>query len=190
MTDETSSGDSEKGVESSFKPPASGESSPLLDSAAFGEAQAFAGNSDQSKSKFKPPRAPAESPLLNSKIADEIQAFANNKSQDQQYQHNNDIHDLRMSHLKLLLGLALVWIFVILIVVLLQGYGQWFFPIIDGYFLLKFNLSDAVVIAFITSTTATVLGLYGIGAYWLYGKPEKDKKQTQEDNKSRQSPDA
>ncbi|KDD42468.1 hypothetical protein L529_0530 [Bordetella bronchiseptica MBORD901] len=36
-----------------------------------------------------------------------------------------------------------------------------------------FALSDAVIIAFITSTTASVLGLYGIAAYWLFGNGKK-----------------
>lgn len=40
----------------------------------------------------------------------------------------------------------------------------------QGEHYLRFKLSDTVMVAFITSTTATVLGLYGIAAYWLYGK--------------------
>ncbi|MGC3892659.1 hypothetical protein [Pseudomonas urmiensis] len=161
---------------SEFLPPSPSTTSPIADTAAGHEAEAFATNAEQSQSAFRPPVASAQSPLLDQKIAEEMQAFANNEDQAQKRKHANDIHGMRMSHSKLLLGLALVWIFVILVVVLLQGFGQWFTPLFDGYVYLKFKLSDTVVIAFITSTTATVLGLYGIAAYWLYGKPPPDKK--------------
>ena len=46
---------------------------------------------------------------------------------------------------------------------------------------IDFKLNDSVLIAFITSTTATILGLYGIAAYWLFGKKKSkkhDKKKT------------
>lgn len=117
-----------------------------------------------------------QSPLLDRKIVEEMQAFANNEDQAQKRKHENEIHDMRKYHANFLLVLALVWIFVILIVVLLQGFGQWFTPIMEGYTYLKFKLSDTLVVAFITSTTATVLGLYGIAAYWLYGKTPPEKK--------------
>lgn len=161
---------------SEFLPPASASGSPLLDSAIAGEALAFAGNEDQAKSEFKPPLTPSHSPLLDPTIANEVQAFANNEDQAQKLKHDDDIHGMRMSHSRLLLALALVWIFVILGVVLLQGFGRWFTPIPDSFKYIPFKLSDTVVIAFITSTTATVLGLYGIAAYWLYGKSPQDKK--------------
>ncbi len=147
------------------------------------EAQAFANNADQAESEFRPPSPPAQSPLLDPTIAGEIQAFENNEDQAQKRQHANDIHDLRMSHSRLLLGLALVWIFVILVVVLLQGFGRWFTPFTEGFEHLPFKLSDTVVIAFITSTTATVLGLYGIAAYWLYGKSKQEKKAATKEKK-------
>jgi hypothetical protein len=134
-------------------------------------------------SEFKPPAFSAQSPLLDPTIAGETRAFANNEDQAQKRKHDNDIHGMRMSHTRLLLGLALVWIFVILAVVLLQGFGQWFTPLFEGYKYLSFKLSDTVVIAFITSTTATVLGLYGIAAYWLYGKPKQQEKAVAKDKK-------
>ena len=49
------------------------------------------------------------------------------------------------------------------------GFGQWFTPILNDFSYIPFNLSDTVLIAFMTTTTTTVLGLYGIAAYWLYG---------------------
>lgn len=136
-------------------------------------------------SLFEPPKPPTGSPLLNQALANESQAFANNEDQDKEQarQQNNDLHGMRMSHTWLLLVLALIWIFVILIVVLLQGFGKWFTPFFDGFNHIQFKLSDTVIVAFITSTTATVLGLYGIAAYWLYGKPKKpeDSEKTKKD---------
>ncbi|MSU95327.1 hypothetical protein EB795_15565 [Pseudomonas mandelii] len=134
-------------------------------------------------SKFKPPVFTAQSPLLDPTIAGETRAFENNEDQAQKRNQDKDIHGMRMSHSRLLLGLALIWIFVILAVVLLQGFGQWFTPLLKGYGYLPFKLSDSVVIAFITSTTATVLGLYGIAAYWLYGKPKLEGKPLSKEKK-------
>ncbi len=52
-----------------------------------------------------------------------------------------------------------------------------------GFKPLHFEISDSVLIAFMTTTTATVLGLYGIAAYWLYGKPKQEGKNTSKDKK-------
>lgn len=90
---------------------------------------------------------------------------------------------MRISHSNALLLLAVVWLFVIFVVILLQGFGQWFTPIPDGYKYLDFELSDTLLITFITSTTGTVLGLYGIAAYWLYGKPKAAAKPATKDKK-------
>lgn len=91
----------------------------------------------------------------------------------QQLSERRDLHSIRTKHAWLLFGLTVGWVGVIWLVVLLQGFGQWFFPwpapdADEKY--LSFSLSNTVIVAFMTSTTATVLGLYGIAAYWLYGK--------------------
>lgn len=125
------------------------------------------------ESQFRSPISPAQSPLLDPAIARETQAFENNEDQGQKRKEARDLHGMRMSHSWLLLCLALVWVFVILIVVLLQGFGQWFTPLFKDYEHIPFELSDTIIVAFITSTTATVLGLYGISAYWLYGQPKQ-----------------
>lgn len=99
----------------------------------------------------------------------------------QQLCERRDLHSIRTKHAWLLFGLTIGWVGVIWLVVLLQGFGQWFLPFPapspdEKY--LKFTLSNTVIVAFMTSTTATVLGLYGIAAYWLYGKkpPVKSEK--------------
>jgi len=129
-------------------------------------------------SEFKPAPPVEGSPLLEPKIADELLAFVDNRNQAQQEEQEGEIHGLRIIHAWLLLILTVVWVIVIWVVVLLQGFGQWFFPIPDflkDWVYLSFKLSDSVMIAFMTSTTTTVLGLYGIAAYWLYGKPKDQK---------------
>jgi hypothetical protein len=96
------------------------------------------------------------------------------------------LHELRKASTGKLFILTVIWLSIIWLVVFLQGFGQWFLPFpapaADEKYL-KFHLSDSVVVAFITSTTATVLGLYGIAAYWLYGK-KKSEEEAKEPNTS------
>jgi hypothetical protein len=97
-----------------------------------------------------------------------------------QYEERKDLHGIRTRHAWLLFYLTVAWVVIVWLVILLQGFGQWFFPtppLTPNQFYLKFKLSDTVIVAFMTSTTATVLGLYGIAAYWMYGngKVKKEK---------------
>lgn len=163
-------------------PPLPASNSPLSDTVVVEEANAFANNEEQSSSEFLPPSSSSESPLLDPKLAGEMQAFANNYDQAQRRKHADQIHGMRLSHSNWLLYLAVAWIFVIFTVVLLQGFGQWFTPIPDRYSYLPFKLSDRLLTVFITSTTATVVGLYGVAAYWLYGKPKSEAKVESKDN--------
>jgi hypothetical protein len=89
--------------------------------------------------------------------------------------HDGDLHGIRKAHARYLLGITVTWLLLVWFVILLNGFGQWFLVWcvpdgLKGEHYLPFKLSDTVMVAFITSTTATVLGLYGIAAYWLYGK--------------------
>ena len=93
------------------------------------------------------------------------------RNEEQQLLEKQQTHEIRKKHLGRLFYLTLCWIVVIWIVVVLQGFGQ--IPTKTNMFDLKFELSEAILIAFMTTTTTTVLGLYGIAAYWLYGAPKK-----------------
>ena len=93
---------------------------------------------------------------------------------EDQLKERRQLHKLRKRHSSRLFKLSVAWVCLIWLVVLLQGFGQWFTPLWSGFEYIKFHLSDTVAVAFITSTTATVLGLYGIAAYWLFGKPKKE----------------
>lgn len=110
-----------------------------------------------------------------------------------QYEERKDLHGIRTKHAWLLFYLTVAWIVIVWIVILLQGFGQWFFPtppLTPNQFYLKFKLSDTVTVAFMTSTTATVLGLYGIAAYWMYGngKLKEEKGKTEKGSKQGSKP--
>lgn len=102
---------------------------------------------------------------------------------EHQLKERKQLHKLRKKHSSRLFGLTVAWIAVVWLVVLLQGFGQWFTPLFSGFAHIKFHLTDTVAVAFITSTTATVLGLYGIAAYWLFGKPKKDEPEPEKSEK-------
>ncbi|MGY2374839.1 hypothetical protein ACW9IB_10055 [Pseudomonas sp. SDO524_S393] len=121
-------------------------------------------------SVFDAPTPVDGSPLRDVFDREKLAFERNNLDQDQRRRHDNDIHGLRKWHAWLLFGLTVGWIVFLWVALLLDGFGQWFFPIPESYRYIKFNVSDAVMIAFMTSTTTTVLGLYGIAAYWLYGR--------------------
>ncbi len=116
---------------------------------------------------------------------------------EQENKHNADIHELRRKHMGRLFTLTVVWIGIVWLVVLLQGFGRWFLlwpnEIPGESKILPFKLDSTVIVAFMTSTTATVLGLYGIAAYWLFGKnkPTEDKKAAKTGGaKKEKSPDS
>jgi hypothetical protein len=95
------------------------------------------------------------------------------KSLEQELKANKQLHKLRMAHSTRLFWLSISWIAIVWIVVLLAGFGQ--FPLSTPN-AIPFRLSDTVMVAFITSTTATVLGLYGIAAYWILATKARNNK--------------
>ncbi|MDN8341092.1 hypothetical protein QZK74_03865 [Acinetobacter baumannii] len=92
--------------------------------------------------------------------------------------HENQNQEIRIKHLHYLFILTIVWIIFIWVILILQGFkGYPFQQTSHIYNFLVFHLSDTVLIAFMTTTTTTVLGLYGIGAYWLFKGKQEEKKQ-------------
>ncbi|PPB87198.1 hypothetical protein [Acinetobacter soli] len=78
---------------------------------------------------------------------------------------------LRKKEFKKLSFLAKLWTFTIILISILQGFGEFPFQLFTNKFTyLKFSLSSQAYIALVTTTTATILGLYTIAAYWLYRK--------------------
>jgi ABC-type Fe3+ transport system permease subunit len=84
------------------------------------------------------------------------------------------VHDLRQSYLKKLFLMIVFWLIAVLICVVLSALNsenpnntKWTLPF-------SFNLKESVLIAFITSTTVSVLGLFITAAAWLFGSKKKD----------------
>lgn len=81
-------------------------------------------------------------------------------------QRASEEHDLRKQYLPKLFWLTVAWLGVVVGFVLATSL-KWI------------TLSDSVLIAFITSTTVSVLGLFILAAQWLFAssrKPEAEKK--------------
>lgn len=74
-----------------------------------------------------------------------------------------DLHDTRKEYTSKLFWLIVVWLSIVVLFVLLSATLK---P--------RFSLSDGVLIAFITSTTVSVLGLFVLVAKWLFPQgPDK-----------------
>lgn len=70
---------------------------------------------------------------------------------------------LTISFVPILFVLVVTWLFVVVLFVLAAAFKLW-----------GFILADSVLIALITSTTATVLGLFHYVARWLFAVHPKD----------------
>jgi hypothetical protein len=74
-----------------------------------------------------------------------------------------NIHEVRKTYLRRLFVLTVIWLVMVVVFVLMAGFGY-----------RGFKLADSVIIAFITSTTVSVLGLFHFAAKWLF--PARRKK--------------
>jgi hypothetical protein len=70
---------------------------------------------------------------------------------------------LTISFVPILFGLVVLWLIVVVLFVLAAAFKLW-----------SFYLADSVLIDLITSTTATVLGLFHYVARWLFAVHPKD----------------
>ncbi|HDR1931833.1 Uncharacterised protein [Pasteurella multocida] len=90
--------------------------------------------------------------------------------------HNdNELHDIRKNHLNRLFTLTCVWSGLVIYILISLGLGRllWFSATPSHHTdIAPFKLEPSVIIAFITSTTATIIGLYTIAAYWLFKKKD------------------
>lgn len=75
-----------------------------------------------------------------------------------------DNHELRQKYLDKLFRMIKLWLFFNAFIILAQGITLTFKP----YFSISFMLERSTIIAVLTTTTATVLGLFGIAARWLF----------------------
>lgn len=119
----------------------------------------------------------------------QTQAFSQKiKALNQENKEKRQSHRLRKEHLNFLSKITVYWLGLITVVSILQGFKGLGFvtfkvrtDILDKLpFYIEyseFSLSDSVFIALVTTTTATILGLYTIAAIWLYkGKQAENNK--------------
>jgi len=91
-----------------------------------------------------------------------------------------DRHTLRKRYSVALFCLVVAWVCTVWVFIALQGLGA-----VPRFSHWKFSLSNTVLVAYITSTTASILGLFGIAAYWLFGQPKEDKRISKPESKSK-----
>lgn len=100
---------------------------------------------------------------LDPRTAEEQGFLSEKKSLKQQ--RIQTLFDKRIKYIPILLILIIGWLAVVAI-----------FLAFTGFCFYGFTLSDKVLIALVTSTTANVLGLFYVVAKWLYPSPPfKDK---------------
>ncbi len=97
---------------------------------------------------------------LTEALKAEGKAIKNTQASDEVLRQR-DYHDLRNEYIPKLYQLIVVWLVFVALCVIASGLGF-------------MKLSDAVLIAFITTTTATVISLFVIVAKWLF--PSKEEK--------------
>ncbi len=76
---------------------------------------------------------------------------------------SENLHVVRKWYVGLLFGLTVLWLVVVIAFVGFAGFQY------SG-----FTLSDKVIIAFITSTTVSVIGLFHFAAKWLFPPSKSD----------------
>jgi len=75
----------------------------------------------------------------------------------QELKHTKHLHYVRLCLLGALFVLVVLWLGSVALLLLMEGFHLW-----------GFDLSDKVIIGYITSTTVSVLGLFHIAAKWLF----------------------
>ena len=79
---------------------------------------------------------------------------------EQKLGEQHEVHETRLGYVLKLFCLIVIWLFIASLFVAFHGFHLW-----------GFELSEKVLIALITSTTANVLGLFYVVAKWLYPAP-------------------
>lgn len=120
-----------------------------------------------------------EEEVQNDFMFAELRAEELKRKNDQKYRHTEEEHFLRKAHLSFLSKITIYWLGLITVVSWLQGFKGPFFISISfkseyisklpfSFDIQTFELTNPAFIALITTTTATILGLYTIAAIWLY----------------------
>lgn len=92
-----------------------------------------------------------------------------NSKLEQTVKQAEETHELRKFYAKLVFGILAIWLIFVLAAVFMAGFKY------KG-----FELPSEVLIAFITSSTVNVIGLFVIVAGWLYPKKSGDSSDSDE----------
>lgn len=97
----------------------------------------------------------------NAERAEELEQkkILKNKALKQKIKCDKQLHNFRQDSYSKLLGTIWAWLGFVAVVVSLAGFGWW-----------QFQLSNPVLIALLTTSTAIVLGIFAIAAKWLFPK--------------------
>ncbi|MDD5125380.1 hypothetical protein [Methylovulum sp.] len=94
----------------------------------------------------------------------EHQLFYQVETLKQQLKEAKDTHKLRLGYADKIFWLVCSWLIGVVIAVFMSGLNAF-----------GFSLSDNVLIAFITSTTVNVVGLFFVVAKWMFPNNHKSK---------------
>lgn len=113
-------------------------------------------------------------------VADELERKSrelDNALKSDDNERKKEIHGLRKEYVPRLFYMIVWWLLAVAAFVFLTGYSADNLNNPDCQInCTRFKLSDNVLIAFITTTTATVIGVFVIVAKWLFPSPD-DKKE-------------
>jgi hypothetical protein len=100
---------------------------------------------------------------LKSQLASAERKVLELEREKQELQEKIEVHGIRKEYIEKLYGLTVVWLTFVILFIILQATSK-------GHF----NLNDGVLIAFITSTTVAVIGIFLIVAKWLFPTLQKE----------------
>lgn len=120
------------------------------------------------------PANPAEDLIAKSILEKEQKEALKRRKQDNR--ENKKLNKIRRVYTQKLHRLNWGWIIAVGVIVILSGLKTPHFndPKCEAY-CFGFGMSEPIMIAFITTTMATVIGIFLIVAKWLFPAPEKDK---------------
>lgn len=112
--------------------------------------------SEAAAAEAPPPLPPEPLPDLGIDLEEHRLAFQLD-CLEQELSAIKDTHNLRLSYTGRIFWLVVAWLSCVVACVVLSGFKFY-----------GFGLSDSVLVAFITSTTVTVVGLFVLVAKWMY----------------------
>jgi hypothetical protein len=123
--------------------------------------------SESAEANQPPPQIPEETPpdlsldLEEHKLAFQLECL------EQELKELRETHGLRVSYTGRIFWLVVAWLTCVVVCVMFSGFRYH-----------EFRLSDSVIIAFITSTTVNVVGLFVLVAKWMFpsGSDSPDRK--------------